>query len=91
MRLSKKEIDVIRDVIYHHAKDAQIYLFGSRLDDEKRGGDIDLYIVSTQRSYETKLKIKSKLKYLLGKPVDLVWHSDFGREIEKQALKGVKL
>jgi len=27
-------------------KDGKIFLFGSRVDDTQRGGDIDLYIVS---------------------------------------------
>ena len=45
MRLQSKEIQTILRV----AKDiygdgVQVYLFGSRLDDKKRGGDIDLLI-----------------------------------------------
>jgi len=91
MRLNNKEIDTIKDVIYHHLTDAQIYLFGSRVDEDKKGGDIDLFIVSDKKSYDMKVKIKAKLHSLLNKPVDIVWHSDFDREIEKEALKGVKL
>ena len=66
----------------------QIYLFGSRLDDSKKGGDIDLFIVSKDIDYEKKLKIRAKLKALLKKPVDVVYHKDFNREIEIEVLKG---
>jgi len=46
MRLSEKEIDVLKQTLYHLSSEAKLYLFGSRVDDSKRGGDIDLMIVS---------------------------------------------
>ena len=45
MRLSREQIDSL--VIATHGSfgdDARIWLFGSRVDDSKKGGDIDLYV-----------------------------------------------
>ena len=63
MRLQSKEIQTILRV----AKDiygdgVKVYLFGSRLDDKKRGGDIDLLIRTEKRgigsySYDFQTKI----------------------------------
>jgi predicted nucleotidyltransferase len=91
MRLKDKEIKIIKDTINSFLNDVKIYLFGSRLNANKKGGDIDLFIISNDINYETKIKIKAKLKQLLQKPVDIVYHQDFNREIEKEALKGVLL
>ena len=91
MRLTNEEINMIKNSIYSFLNEAKIYLFGSRLDDTKKGGDIDLFIISKDIDYERKIKIKAKLKQLLKKPVDIVCHKDFGRDIEKEALKGVIL
>ena len=91
MRLTDKEISIIKNNIYSFLNEAKIYLFGSRLDLSKKGGDIDLFIISKDINYEKKIKIKSKLKQLLKKPVDIVCHKDFGRDIEKEALKGMIL
>jgi len=45
MRLSAREVAVIRSLARRHfGEDANVYLFGSRVDDSKRGGDIDLYV-----------------------------------------------
>ncbi len=49
MRLKQKERDAIaraaREVF---ASGASVFLFGSRVDDAKRGGDIDLFIETSQ-------------------------------------------
>jgi len=44
MRLSKRVITILQDNIKKSFGDVNIYLFGSRTDDKKRGGDIDLAI-----------------------------------------------
>ena len=45
MRLSIEELKIIRDsAVKYFGKNSKIYLFGSRTDDKKRGGDIDIYI-----------------------------------------------
>ena len=49
MRLDKKDADVIVSTIENIFGTVKVYLFGSRLDDDKKGGDIDLFIVSEQK------------------------------------------
>ncbi|MBX6419674.1 MAG: nucleotidyltransferase domain-containing protein [Nevskia sp.] len=45
MRLSPEQIRIIREkVCAAFGPDARVYLFGSRVDDAARGGDVDLYI-----------------------------------------------
>lgn len=46
MRLSNKEIKILKNKLFELSKDAKLYLFGSRVDDNKKGGDIDLLVVS---------------------------------------------
>ena len=48
MRLQSKEIQTIIQIAKDiYGETVQVYLFGSRLNDEKRGGDIDLLVRST--------------------------------------------
>lgn len=91
MRLKEQEIFIIKDTLSNIFNDMSVYLFGSRLDDTKKGGDIDLFVISTDENlFEKKIKSIAKLKRMLHKPVDIVLHKDFSREIEKEALKGLK-
>lgn len=46
MRISEEEQQAILNTISGFDQDAEVYLFGSRLDDAKRGGDIDILIAS---------------------------------------------
>ena len=47
MRLTLEEVQLIRDTVRRHlGGDAQITLFGSRVDAQARGGDVDLLIES---------------------------------------------
>ena len=45
MRLSEFEIDAIKTAVNKYFEQgAKVYLFGSRVDENKHGGDIDLYV-----------------------------------------------
>ncbi len=91
MRLKKQEIEIIKETITNIFGKATIYLFGSRVHHNKKGGDIDLFIIAEENSFKLKIEALSKLKRVLHKPVDIVLHRDFNREIEQEALKGIIL
>ncbi len=46
MRLDNDQIKVLKDKLQSLSSSAKLYLFGSRVDDDARGGDIDLLVVS---------------------------------------------
>lgn len=93
MRLLKKEIELIKKNVYSIFGNSVIYLFGSRVDDTKKGGDIDLYIIPDKKDnlFQKKIKIKFMLEDTLYKPVDIIVAKDKNKEIEKEALKGMVL
>ena len=45
MRLNIKEIALLKETLATISTSAKMYLFGSRVDETKRGGDIDLLII----------------------------------------------
>jgi len=49
MRLTKRYIDVIKESFKNVFETGDIYLFGSRVDDTKKGGDIDLYLLPDEK------------------------------------------
>jgi len=62
MRLSKTQISAILKAKNNFFADSKIYLFGSRIDDSRCGGDIDLYILSKHRIVDG---IKRKIDFLV--------------------------
>jgi predicted nucleotidyltransferase len=93
LRLSTDEITLIKNRVQAIFGEAMVYLFGSRTDKAKKGGDIDLYIVSKVNNdlFKKKLRLKVALEDLLCKPVDIIVSTNTERPIEKEARKGVKL
>lgn len=55
MRVPGEQLKFLKQAVLSRAKNAKIYLFGSRVDDNKRGGDIDILILS-----EMKLSLRDK-------------------------------
>ncbi len=49
MRISSEQVDFLKRSILAIVPDAVIYLFGSRVDDGKKGGDIDIMILSDKK------------------------------------------
>jgi hypothetical protein len=71
-------------------KGSRTILFGSRADDTKKGGDIDLYIEPQYLNNETEQKITlmTKLQLALGdQKIDIVVAKDKNRLIEQEARK----
>ena len=64
MRLSKRVINILEENIKKSFGNVNIYLFGSRVDDSKKGGDIDLAL-ETNLSREEFRKKKSSLLAML--------------------------
>ena len=96
MRLSEDEVMAIKKAFKEVFGEGEIYLFGSRVDDTKRGGDIDLYIISPIKDFielrKRKIDFLIKLyEYIGEQKIDIVISRDKKRLIEQEALKGVKL
>jgi predicted nucleotidyltransferase len=62
MRLTDFEIESIKNVAKHHfGSEIEVFLFGSRTSEKLRGGDIDLFIRSSQGK---DLKSGSKVSFI---------------------------
>lgn len=63
MRITKEEKEIIISTIRKYfGNGSNIYLFGSRINDTKKGGDIDLYVES---DLPIKELVKAKVKVLV--------------------------
>ncbi len=61
MRLSKLQIDIINKLARKYfGQETTVSLFGSRTDDRKKGGDIDLLIKNND---ETTLTLETKIHF----------------------------
>jgi predicted nucleotidyltransferase len=77
MRLSEHARKLIRDTVLEvFGADAAVSLFGSRIDDEARGGDIDLLIELRQPAADRErktLQLIARLQLRLGdQPIDVL-------------------
>jgi predicted nucleotidyltransferase len=95
MRLSTFQHQAIKKYFLEVFKEGQIYLFGSRVDESKRGGDIDLYIqtVDKKNLMRKKLDFLVKLKREIGlQKIDVVFDKGLHRAIDKVAMQeGIRL
>ena len=73
MRISAEQRDKILDVVRRHmGAEAHVWIFGSRADDRKRGGDIDLYVEARPGDYLSEVRCRSELEDFFDQRVDLV-------------------
>jgi len=73
MRLTEQQQQVIRTAIHGRDPEAQIILFGSRVHDEARGGDIDLLILSDKISFHDEWGIRRDILDRIGwQKLDLI-------------------
>jgi predicted nucleotidyltransferase len=77
MRLRDYEIIIIKDAVHNcFGSLAKVSLFGSRLNDSKKGGDIDLLVeigVITPDIYRNKIRTLTEIQMKLGEQkIDLI-------------------
>ena len=94
MRLSQNEINIIKKTVLKYIN-ADIYIFGSRLKDNLKGGDVDIFIstkekLSFKEEFKLKLLLKMELKDKLFLPVDVVFDRK-KRAIDEIAKQGIKI
>ncbi|HCB70622.1 MAG TPA: nucleotidyltransferase domain-containing protein [Persephonella sp.] len=64
---------IIKDAVKKYDPDAEIIIFGSRTDLTKKGGDIDILVVSDKIDYRKRRKIRVDLLLKLGeRKIDLI-------------------
>ena len=96
VRLSEEELSLIKETAKKiFGENVEIYIFGSRADISKKGGDIDIYIETKKN-----VSIKDELKFLaelelkgISRKVDLVVKAPNKKHkpIFDEAKKGVKI
>jgi len=99
MRLNDYQVKNIKKSVYSiFGRNSLLYLFGSRIDDTKHGGDIDLLVVPVAGEKDTefkKLKAISKIQLALGdQKIDLIVADPNSKNpplIVREALKGLML
>ena len=90
MRITKKQLHAIKTNFKSFFHDGDIYLFGSRVDDSIKGGDIDLYISTINREtlVHKKIQFLAKLKREIGQQkIDVVLDYGQNRLIDTIAKK----
>lgn len=93
IRLAENEQSAIRTAIREADSEASIYLFGSRVNDSAKGGDIDLLVLSKKITLMVKLGILAQLHQKLGEcKIDIVVYQDDSRPFSRMVMQeGVRL
>ena len=93
VRLDQAQARAITEAIAQSDPAADVFLFGSRVDDTKRGGDIDLLIMSAIIDADERRRIKLRLDEVLGaQKIDLLVARNDEKPMVRIALReGVRL
>jgi predicted nucleotidyltransferase len=99
MRLSSQSQHIIRDTVHEiFGPDANVLVFGSRVDDATRGGDLDLLVKTDEAVPDGRrktLQLVAKLQMRLGdQPIDvLLLDAETDRQpVHEEAMRtGVRL
>jgi predicted nucleotidyltransferase len=66
MRISEEEHNIIKSSVLEYDPNASVYLFGSRVNDRLKGGDIDILCISETIERKQRRQIRLKLLEDLG-------------------------
>lgn len=99
MRITSEQraaiVDSVREIF---GDEARVYLFGSRADDSKKGGDIDIYVdtpsgVDRRLILEYEMRLYAQICAKVGDelPLDIVIKSKQAAPIYREGARGVLL
>ena len=73
MRLTPEQTRIIKTAVAREFEpDARIWLFGSRVDDQRRGGDVDLFVETRHADLMRELRCKIAIEEAVDLHVDLI-------------------
>ncbi|MHB1679478.1 MAG: nucleotidyltransferase family protein [bacterium] len=79
MRLDKKTVEIIKNMaLSYFGINAKIYIFGSRVNDTEKGGDIDIYVetyldINSSELFNLESKYWTSLQKALGeRKIDII-------------------
>lgn len=96
MRLTDQQVQTIRKLVREgYGAGAQVRVFGSQINEDAIGGDIDLLIELPEKApLAQQIALSARLEHQLGKPVDVLttWPGQRSRPIVEVArLTGIRL
>ncbi len=99
MRLTSKELESIKNIVREELKAPyELKLFGSRVDENKRGGDIDLLIICSCENFNDnrarKYEILNKIYASIGdQKIDILFTTKeiLEKDVFLSSLRGISL
>jgi len=93
VRITETEKKIIIDAVKNVDPVARLWLFGSRTDDNKKGGDIDIGILSSKVDVMEEIEIRQKICDIIGEQkIDIVVSKDGQQAFFKHVVtKGIPL
>jgi len=87
MRLDRQELNALRKAIANI--NGEVYLFGSRVDDTKKGGDIDILIFSQENAFRLSQQVSIKFFMECEEKIDVVVMNQYELTEEQRAFLNV--
>jgi predicted nucleotidyltransferase len=85
MRLTSQEISALKQSLHGESYSAA-YLFGSRTDDDRRGGDVDLLLYSARPAFALAHRVASRYAKIMDARLDVLVVDPQAPTREQQAL-----